>query len=185
MLQPVFQGDVPTVNSNGRFFSQDLRSGASDVTWSSATRTLTLNGNSSVTLGGTNYSFCKLTLDSNSTLYIAAGAVVRIYFDSPEACGQPSGVTQLLMTSNTRIVSSSGAPTNAALLFVGSTSTPFRQTKAVLDSNTGSSGAGCSSSFVIYGPKTDLSLNSNATWCGALAGKSVALDSNSIVRASR
>jgi hypothetical protein len=37
---------------------------------------------------------------------------------------------------------------------------------------------------VIYGPKTDISLNSNATWCGAMAGKSVSLDSNAVVRAT-
>ena len=183
-LVPVFQGDVPTVNSNGRFFSQDLRAGSiSNVTWTPATRTLIVDGNSSLTLGGTNYSLCRLELGSNSTLYIAAGAAVRIYFDSPENCGQSSGITQLLMQSNTRIVSSSGSPVSAALLFVGSTSTPLRTTRAQLNSNTTGGGPSCSSTFIIYGPKTEIELNSNATWCGAIAGKSVHLDSNSRVTA--
>ena len=183
-LVPVFQGDVPTVNSNGRFFGQDLRGGSfSNITWTPATRTLIIDGNSSLTLGGTNYSLCRLELGSNSTLYIAAGAAVRIYFDSPENCGQSSGVSQLLMQSNTRIVSSSGTPASVALLFVGSSATPPLVTKAQLNSNTTGGGAACSSSFIIYGPKTDINLNSNATWCGAIAGKSVYLDSNSRVTA--
>ena len=182
-LAPVFQGFVPSVNSNGRFFSQDLK-GPTDpgsVTWSSSTRTLSLDAGGSVTLGGNNYSFCRLQMNSNSTIYIAAGAEVRIYFDTPEACNQSSGVTQLQMDSNTRIISSSGNPANAALLFVGSSS---RTTRANLNSNSGGGGATCESSFVLYGPLTEVTMNSNSTWCGAIAGKSVHMDSNVRINAS-
>ena len=122
-LAPVFQGFVPSVNSNGRFFSQDLSTG-SGVTWNSATRTLNVGTNSTLTLGGANYSFCRLHMDSNSTIYIAAGADVRIFFDTPESCNQTSGIAQMELDSNTRIVPSSGNPAHAAFLFVGSTSTP-------------------------------------------------------------
>lgn len=177
-LAPVFQGFVPSYNSNGRFFSQDLRTD-SGVTWDSATRTLNIGGSSSLTLGGTNYSLCRLRMDSNSTIYIAAGADVRIYFDTPENCNQSSGVTQMELDSNTRIVPSSGNPSHAAFLFVGSTSTPPRETRVLLDSNSGGGGASCESFFVLYGPNTDIRLNSNSYWCGAVAGKSVHMDSNS------
>ena len=59
------------------------------MTWSAGTRQLTIDHNSSLTLTGHMYSFCKLTLNSNSAIYIAAGQTVNIYFDSPEHCNLP------------------------------------------------------------------------------------------------
>jgi hypothetical protein len=184
-LPPVNQGDAATNNDNGRFFSQDRISGSTkDVCWngkkgngsngSCGARHLDLSSNSSVTLGGSKYSFCKLTMSSNTAIYIAAGATVAIYFDSPEACGYPSGTTQLDMSSNARITSNTGAPTTTQLLFVGSTS---RQTQIHMSSNT-NIGAACVQNFVLYAPLTDVTLNSNSTYCGGLAGKTLHLDSN-------
>jgi hypothetical protein len=175
VLPMVDQGDVPTNNSNGRFFSQDIISGgSSNVTWNSSTRTLTLDSNSSLTMGGQNYSLCRLHLRSNSTLIVAAGASVRIYFDSPEACGQSSGVEQLRVDSNTRITSTSGDPTRAAFLFVGSETL---QTKAVFDSNS-QVVSECDNELLLYGPLTDLVFDSNSVYCGAVAGKTLSLGSN-------
>ncbi len=130
-LPPVNQGDAPTNNDNGRLFGEDLISGKkADACWngvkgdgkagSCGERELVVDNNSSVTLGGEVYSFCKLTLKSNSSLYIAAGAEVTIYFDSPEACGYESGTAQLELLSNSRITAAVGKAVNLALLFVGS-----------------------------------------------------------------
>ena len=126
-LPLVNQGDVATNNSNGRFFTQDLRSSATRVTYTASTRTLQLNANSSLTLGaGTagggpgNYSLCKLVMASNTTLYIAAGANVRIYFDSPENCDQPDNTLQMDMSSNSNVLTTGGSPATATFLFVGS-----------------------------------------------------------------
>ena len=105
-LPPVNQGDAATNNDDGRLFSQDLVSGnKSDACWNGVnadgkkgtcgSRELRVEHNSSVTLSGSVYSFCKLTLLNNSALYVIAGKSVTIYFDSPEACGYSSGVTQL------------------------------------------------------------------------------------------
>jgi hypothetical protein len=187
-LPPVNQGDVATNNDNGRFFTQDLISGtASKVCWngikgngatgSCGARHLDLSSNTSVTLGGSKYSFCKLTMSSNTAIYIAAGHTVAIYFDSPEACGYSSGTTQLEMDSNSRITSTAGGVTTAQLLFVGSTS---RATQIHMSSNT-NVGAACEQNFVLYAPLTDVTLNSNSTYCGALAGKTLHLDSNARV----
>ncbi len=178
-LPPINQGDVATNNSNGRFFTLDTYTGGAP-TWNSATRQLTLSSNRSLTLGGSNYSFCRLTLNSNSSLFVAAGATVRIYFDSPENCGLPSGTTQLSLNSNSRIAATGSAPTNIALLFVGSDTLA---TNALLSSNTQANQA-CEQNFIVYAPRTSVTLNSNSYFCGALAGKSIHVNSNSDVRTS-
>jgi hypothetical protein len=188
-LPLVNQGDAATNNDNGRFFAQDTVSGnKADACWNGVgangktskacgPRELRVETNSAVTLSGSVYSFCKLTMRSNTALYVTAGASVTIYFDSPEACGQPSGVTQLDMESNARVTSESGDPVNVAMLFVGSES---RQTRIQLNSNTSVNGP-CDQNFVIYAPRSDVDLDSKTRFCGAIAGKSVHLDANAEV----
>jgi hypothetical protein len=172
-LPLVNQGNVTTVNSNGRFFTQNIRS-SDRVTWDAATRTLAMGSNSSLTLGGGNYSFCRLTMESNTTMYIAAGvADVRVYFDSPENCNQPDGTVQMDLSSNSQITST-GSDAVAAFLFVGS---PNLSTAANLSSNT----TLCNFEVVLYGPLTDFDLNSNTNVCGGVAGKTVHMDSNAHV----
>jgi hypothetical protein len=194
VLPRVNQGDVPTNNDNSNFFAIDRASGnqaaacwsgmkASGASGSCGSRELEIGSNSAVTLNGTRYSFCKLTMSSNSALYVAAGQTVAIYFDSPENCGYTSDVVQIEMASNTRISSNSGNPVQ--LLFVGSEAgsqdPDFIHTILHLSSNTDINAA-CEQNFVVYAPLSDIVLNSNSTYCGALAGKSIHLDSNADVR---
>ncbi|MFL6178427.1 MAG: hypothetical protein ACJ74E_01075 [Actinomycetes bacterium] len=193
VLPPVNQGDVtdPTKNNDSNFFAVDRVSGnQASACWSGinatgsngtcGTRHLNVGTNSTVTMTGSRYSFCKLTMNSNSSLLVAApstgSSAAYIYFDSPESCGYPSGTSQLDMDSNTRISSNDGSP--VYLLFVGSTS---RQTIVNLSSNTDINAA-CQQNFVVYAPLTDINLNSNSTYCGALAGNSIHLNSNADVR---
>ena len=187
-LPSVNQGDAATVNDNARFFSQDLVSGnKGDACWNGmrasgspglcGARHLDIGHNTAVTLGGAKYSFCKLTMGSNSSLYVQAGAALVIYFDSPEACGYPSGTAQLQMNSNTRITPTPGTPASIALLFVGSSS---RETIVNFNSNTAANES-CVSNFILYAPRSDVTLNSNSTYCGALGAKELELDSNARV----
>jgi hypothetical protein len=194
-LPAVNQGDAATNNDNGRLFSQDLISGnknnacfnahngSNQSDNSCGPRELFLGSNTAVTLTGSTYSFCKVTLRSNSSLYIAPNNTVAIYFDSPEACGYTGtgAVTQLDMASNTRITSSDGTPANVAMLFVGSTSTPPRQTLINLSSNT-AVGTTCQQNFVLYAPLSDIEMNSNSTYCGAIGAKSLHMDSNADIK---
>lgn len=187
-LPPVNQGAAATVNDNDRLFGQDLISGnKADACWDgfdgngSASgncdaRELLVDSNSSVTLGGTVYSFCKLTLKSNSSLYVnpVNPKTAKIYFDSPEACGYGDGATQLELLSNARITSTTGKATDVALLFVGSEDL---STAILMNSNTSVDGP-CEQNFVIYAPYSDIELDSNTKFCGAMAGKSIHLDSN-------
>jgi type II secretory pathway pseudopilin PulG len=192
-LPAVNQGDAATNNDNGRFFSQDLLSGKKpEACWNGKTasgqttsscgkRELSVSSNSAITLGGSVYSFCKLTMRSNTALYVQAGSSVTIYFDSPEACGYSSGVTQLDLDSNARITSATGSAVSVALLFVGSET---METKIQLDSNTTVNGP-CDQNFVIYAPRSNVDFDSNTHFCGAVAAKTVHLDSNAEIWSSK
>lgn len=189
-LPPINQGDAPSHNDNGRLFGLDTVSGnqgdacfngvkADGTAGTCGARELSVSGNSSLTLGGSVYSLCKLTMSSNSKLYTVLGANVKIFFDSPEACGQPSGTAQLVLSSNTRITTPSTSASSVALLFVGSTS---RATSIQLNSNSDAN-ALCQQNFVIYAPLSDVNFNSNSLYCGALAAKTLQLSSNSLITA--
>jgi hypothetical protein len=182
-------GPVPTTNEDGRFFSQDPVSGNSgNACWNGlksdgnagtcGSRHLDIKSNTSVALGGSVYVFCKLTMNSNTSLVVSSGHKVTIWFDSPEHCGYPSGTVQLDMASNSRITSNSGGHADVQLLFVGSTT---RQTIVHMSSNTDLNAA-CEQNFIVYAPLSDVVLNSNSTYCGALAGRTIHLDSNADLR---
>jgi hypothetical protein len=190
VLPNVNEADVRTNNSNNKFFASNPVTGKkTDVCWNGAdpngaassscgSREMYIDHNSGVTLTTGNYSFCKLTLRQNSIVQVASGSTVRIYFDSPEACGYPSGTTQLDMDSNTEITANgTSAPGDVALLFMGSES---RTTRITLASNTFTD-QNCNQNFVIYAPRTEINFASNAHYCGAIAGKTIALSSNAHV----
>jgi len=188
-LPLVTEGDVPEENDNSRFFALDTASGKkAEACWDGfdadgdsskkcGTRELRVEGNSTVVMTGSVYSFCKLTLRSNSALYVPEGEQVTIYFDSPENCGYSSGVEQLDLDSNSRITSAGADALDVVMLFVGSDSL---ETNIRLNSNTSVNGP-CEQNFVIYAPRSHVELDSNSKFCGAIAGKSVHLDSNAEV----
>jgi hypothetical protein len=194
----VNQGDVRTNNSNARWYADGTWFPVDPMTphctttcWNPAATTtsptyrhlnITSSASRTLTLGGGNYSICKLTLGSNSNLYVQNGADVRIYFDAPENCpGLPmvdGCYQQLEVSSNSRIAATGTG--KVALLFVGSDARP---TCANFSSNTDANQA-CEQDFVAYGPRTHMRFASNSSFCGSIAGKSVQVDSNSTLRAS-
>jgi hypothetical protein len=189
-LPPVNQGDAATNNDNYRITNalstaspppmpaDAIDKKKSDVVWNPNTRQLTLNSSVSLTLTGTTYSFCKLTLNSSTHLYIRAGANVNIFFDSPEACGLPANTTQMQTNSSSRITANSGTPISLAIFFVGSPNIP---TNIQMNSST-EANRGCIDNFVIYAPLTDMTFNSSSYYCGALATKSLDLGSSSDIQ---
>jgi hypothetical protein len=200
-LPAVNQGNAPNDNENANFFANTPINGREDRVCFNGfdadaqpsslcgSRELVIqgggpNGGTALTLPSGDYSLCRLELISNATVYIASGASVRIWFDSPEACGYAGGSpesVQLKLDSNSRITANGDSSAiDVALLFVGSES---RATSIELSSNT-QIPAVCFQNFVIYAPRTDIHLNSNTYYCGALAAKSVHLDSNSHVLTS-
>jgi hypothetical protein len=201
VLPAVNQGNAPTQNDNDHFFAETPVSGRTNrvcfngynANGSPSTlcgsRELVIqgggsNGGTALTLPTGDYSLCRLELVSNSTLYIASGATVRIWLDSPEACGYAGGSpesVQLKLDSNSRITANGdSSAVDVAMLFVGSES---RGTSIELASNT-QLPAACFQNFVIYAPRSDVHLNSNTYYCGAIGARSVDLDSNSQVQTS-
>jgi hypothetical protein len=94
VLAPVDMGNTATENDNARITSgQDA---GTNVNYNAGTRSLTINNNGSLTLGGGTYNFCKLVMENNSYITIAVGAKVRFFLDSPDRTGSgciPSGMT--------------------------------------------------------------------------------------------
>jgi hypothetical protein len=159
-------------------------------------RRLDLQQNTSVTLTGSVYVLCKLTMSSNTSLIIPSNKAVEIWFDSPENCADsrdpnclPNSMApcvQLDMSSNSRITSNSTNPSDARLLFVGSST---RASTVNLASNTDANAA-CQQNMILYAPLSDVFIkggnsNTGSTYCGALAGRTVSLDSNVVVTAGR
>ena len=171
---------------NANTLGNDTLSPASALTnvnrfeFNASTRVLTLKSNTTLTLGGGTYRFCSLSLSGNSSLVIASQASTRIYLLDPHSalCNMTDGgpgdldgasngtITQLSMIGNTTIASTSNDPTDAAILMVGSNTTP---TRASL------SGNAKQNEFVLYAPETDIAATGNSTYVGALAGKTLNL----------
>jgi hypothetical protein len=177
-LPPVNPGDVATNNQNSRICSLDP---CVKANWSAATKRLSFNSGGSIVLGaagGTfNYALCKLTLNANSYLHVAAGAIVNVYFLGPEQC---AGETQpLVLHSGSKIQPTGSAAASLALLVVGSdtisTSAIFNADSSLFD---------CNQTFVLYAPRTGLTLNSDTEICGGVAAKSITLSADTVVRAS-
>jgi hypothetical protein len=178
-LPPVNPGDVATNNSNGRICTVDPISGQQcNQAWNATTKILQLNSNASITLGSSggtyNYFFCQMTLNSNSSMYIAAGATVRIYFGSPDTAPCLNQSSPLNLNSNSKILPTGAGPIDIALLVVGSDT---KSTTVNLNSNTQL--PSCPQSFVLYAPRTAVTFNSNSQFCGGLAGKSLQFNSDS------
>jgi hypothetical protein len=179
-LPPVDPSLLAGATSTSRFFAPQQNPGdtisgnKSDVSWNATTRTLSVNSNSALTLGGTDYNLCRLTLDSNSELIIAAGAHVRLIFDTPESCNLASGTKQFLMNSNTKLKVTSGNPADLAILVMGSDT---RTTEVEFNSNSHTTFP-----IILYAPRSIVDLNSNATFLGGVAGASVLLNSNATVQ---
>lgn len=185
-MPPPLQGNVPPsqggLNSNGRMFNNaaggcttspncDTKTG--NVSWNPTTRVLTLQGNSTATLGGSlPYSLCRLDMQGTSSLYAAQGATLKIIFDSPENCAPPNGTSacpssyrQVEMRGNSKLVATSGDAKDFSLLLVGSDTCP---TNVDLNGNPASV-----NEVVIYGPRTDMRLWGSGTLSGAMVGKTV------------
>ena len=180
-LAPVNIGDVGTNNANGRICNLDPVLGRTCAqVWNPTTKVLNLTANSSITLGASggtyNYYFCRLEMDSNSSLYVAAGARVRIYLGGPDSGTCLNQTTPLLLDSNSQIAPTGAGALDVAILVVGSDT---RATTVQFDSNTQL--ISCAQTFVVYAPRSAINMNSNTAFCGGMAGKSVQIASNGSV----
>lgn len=145
--------------------------------WNATTRTIEPAQNSTLTLSGGDYFICRLNLGNNSHLIMGATATVRIFFDTPENCGVKANESQIVVENNADITSSALQPTAGkfsvpGLYLMGSTTIP---TKVSFGNNAGDS------QFVLYAPNSNVYLENNATFKGAIAGKTVYLSNHAKV----
>jgi len=145
---------------------------------STSSRTIYASNNTTLTLGGGDYWICRLYVKNNSHLVMADGAKVRIFFDTPENCGIQSGEKQIDINNNADISATGYQPELGkfdvpGFYLMGSTKIA---TTVELSNN------GTSNELLIYAPNSDILIKNNATYTGVLAGKTVHLDNNAIVR---
>lgn len=162
-------------NSNLRLSDgSDTKTG--NVIWDPDTKTLELHGNASLTLGGTQYLFCRLIMDGSSKLIMAKNAGVlgsdgtrhvELYFDSPENCGLGDGAVQVSVTGTASIISTGYNPNAgvfdlAAIYMLGSDE---------LDTYAIFNGTGnVDNEFLLYAPRTQVELGGTAEYVGPVAG---------------
>ena len=183
-LPPVDPGNVWASNDNDRFFAGptnptgDPKTGS--VTWNPGNRTLSLDGSGRLTLGGANYSLCKLSFSGNSQLIVAQGAVVNLFFHSPETCaaasGQPASdfANPITMSGNPRLGTTSGSAGDLRIMIVGSDSLATSVTMQ------GNPSAG-QNDFTMYAPRTDVVLQGNPTYRGAVAAQTLTVGGSAIL----
>ncbi len=176
--------DIATNNSNGRITAcskglpaecqKDTYNGAWNSTspFNPSNRSISLSGNTILTLGGSDYWICSLSLSGNSKLIMAKGAHVRFFFDTPENCGTSN---QISMSGNNEITATGYQPSLGqfdvpGFYLLGSTT---HTSQVSLSGN-----ASTTDEFVIYGPDSYINVSGNATFKGIVAGKQIAWSGN-------
>lgn len=158
------------VDKQGNFFPSSP--------WNATSREIAVGNGATLTLTGGDYFVCSLFLDNNSHLYMGASAHVRIFFDTPENCKLKAGYNQIEVQNNADVVATGYVPKAGqfdvpGFYLMGSPTIP---TSAYWSNNAGGA------EMVLYAPNTDIELNNNATYIAAIAGKTVHLDNNAIVK---
>ena len=176
--------DIATHNSNGRItecsngLPAECEKDTYNGKWSSSkpfnpsNRSISLSGNTILTLGGGDYWICSLSLSGNSKFVMAKGAKVRFFFDTPENCGTSN---QISMSGNNEITATGYEPAAGqfdvpGFYLLGSTSWVSQVSLSGNSSTT--------DEFVIYGPDTYINVSGNATFKGIVAGRQIAWSGN-------
>ena len=177
--------DIATHNSNGRITTcskglpaecqTDTYSGADwskQPPFNASSRSISLSGNTTLTLGGTDYWVCSLSLSGNSKVIMAQGAHVRVFFDTPENCGTSN---QISMSGNNEITATGyqGTPGHfdmPGFYLLGSTTSA---SQVSLSGN-----ASTTNEMIIYAPNSNIAVSGNAAYKGIIAGRQIAWSGN-------
>jgi hypothetical protein len=145
--------------------------------WNPTTRTINIGQNATLTLPTGDYLICRF-YGGNGSLVVPTGARVRIFFDTPEACGLSAGATQLSTGGNFNIDSTgynpqTGVGSLPGFYFFGSTETMTRA-----DFGGGSS----ANEFIFYGPSISVTMRGNVEYTGAFAARDITITGNATIR---
>ncbi len=146
--------------------------------WNASTSTISTSNNKTLTLTGGDYFVCKLELSNNSHLIMGSGATVRVFFDTPENCKLSAGTKQIDVSNNANITATGYQPSLGkyelpGFYLTGSTSI---STTVEWSNNSGTN------ELVLYAPNSQIELKNNATFYGIIAGKTVHLNNNAVVK---
>lgn len=183
--------DIGTNNSNYRLVTctkTNVPSGCQSDTytgqwkstepWDPSTRTIFAWNNTTLTLGGGDYFVCRLYIKNNSHLVMDADAQVRVFFDTPENCKMKAGEKQIDVNNNADITATGYQPEIGEFDMPGFYVTGSEKIQTTIEfSNNGGT-----NEFILYAPNSDVLIKNNATYTGVIAGKTVHLDNNAIVR---
>ncbi|HYG97293.1 MAG TPA: hypothetical protein VD741_09335 [Solirubrobacterales bacterium] len=150
----------------------------SDEPWEAGSRTIYASNNTTLTLGGGDYWVCRLYIRNNSHLVMADGAKVRLFFDTPENCGIKAGEKQIDINNNADITATGYQPE------LGKFDVPgfYVMGSSKIATTIEFSNNGGTNEFLLYAPNSDIVIKNNATYTGVIAGKTVHLDNNAVVR---
>src|SRR6185503_6471705 len=169
-----------TINDNARIGNPPQPTGldpctdCNGISWNPSTRMLSLRNNSTLTLGGSVYSFCGIEIENTAQLKIPVrplGTGIRIFVDSPESCGG-AGTGSVTVRNSGTVLNLNTDPTTFQLYLVGS---PNIATSVAFD---GIDFAG-ELVMAIYAPYSLIRIKGNGTLSGAIASKAIDLQNSS------
>ncbi|MFL5901556.1 MAG: hypothetical protein ACJ75S_10220 [Solirubrobacterales bacterium] len=135
--------------------------------WESSTKTITISNNSRLTMGGGDYFICKLVVKGE--LIMAAGSEIRIFVDTPGNCKLKAGEPQVEVVAGGSIVSTGYNAQNGykipGIYLLGESTAKL-------------SGNSTTDEVMIYGPKSEIEIEGDATWKGLMAAKKMNLHGN-------
>lgn len=175
--------DIATVNDNCRLANDCTGTKAGQVDtyskknanfWDSTHRTISVTGNATLTMGGTDYWLCKVDLQSGK-IFMPVGSHVRIFIDTPEHCGMSAGAVQLEIGGSANIESTAYNPQQGLyevpqIYLLGSGTVKL------------DGGGGTTDELILYAPDSEIEIKGNATWVGMIAGKSLNIPGNPYIK---
>jgi hypothetical protein len=141
--------------------------------WESTSRHINIASNETLTMGGNNYFVCELNIQGK--LYMPVNAHVQIFIDTPEHCGLKSGATQVTIGAAAVIESSAYNPSQGlyevpSIYVLGNGAVKLDGTLKTTDE------------VMIYAPYSEIDLGGNATWNGMIAGKTLKVHGNPVIK---
>ena len=176
--------NIATVNDNCRLAQNCTGSKAGQVDtyskkttstdpWDATHRDINIASSQTLTMGGNVYFVCELNIQGK--LYMPVGAHVEIYVDTPAHCGLKSGAQQVYVGAGAVLESSAYNPSQGIsevprIYVLGNGSVKLVGTP------------GTTNEVILYAPYSEVDLGGNATWNGMIAGKTLKVHGNPVVK---
>jgi len=154
------------------------------VPWYATKKELTLDNNSTLTLGGYNYLVCKLVVEGGK-LYMPFNTEVNVYIDTPQHCGLAPGSVQFAVMNNGEILSTAFNPSQESyaipnIYLLGESKVYLKGNPSNVTTEKGAT----SNEIMIYGPQSTIEFDGTATWKGMVAGRKVIIKGNGRIESS-